>query len=85
MPVFEARAKLQQLRVIGDGTHARVTLELQGGQFSGVWFGMRQSVESPIPFNAGDLVKVAYALKLNDFNNVQKCELQIAAMQKITS
>ncbi len=82
LPVFQALAKLQSLRVIGDGTHARVVLGIKGTNYQGVWFGMRNSVMEPIAVNVADNVIVAYSLKLNEFNGGKKCELQIVHMQK---
>ena len=81
VPIFQAKARLLNLKVIGDGTHARVTLEIKGTSLQGVWFGMRQAVTEPIAFKIGDTVQIAYSLKLNEFNGAKKCELQIVTMQ----
>lgn len=80
-PIFQATAKLKNLRIIGDGTHARVIVEIANNIYHGVWFNMRQTTTSAITFNIGDKVTVIYALKLNEFNGNKKCELQIITMQ----
>ena len=80
-PVFQANAKLINLRIIGDGTHARVTLDISGKIHQGVWFSMRQSNTEPIKFKIGEQVTVVYSLKENNFNDTRKCELQVVCMQ----
>ena len=94
LPIFQTQAKLINFRTIGDGTHARVILEIKDNKddkgnkdnknniYNGVWFGMRQSIDEPITVNVGDNVVVAYSLRLNEFNGAKKCELQIIYMQK---
>ena len=82
LPIFQAKAKLMNLRVIGDGAHARITLEIAGNIYQGVWFNMRQTNTAAIEVNSSDHVFVVYALKLNEFNGSKRCELQIICMHK---
>lgn len=79
-PVFQLRGVLNNLRVIGDGTHARVELMLGQKCVSGVWFGFRQHADVPLPVQVGDQVDCVFALQANDFGGVKRCELQVKYM-----
>ena len=80
-PVFEIIAHLKEIRMIGDGTHARVVLESDGVKMSGVWFKMRQTVHSSISVNVGEKVKVAFSLKANTFRQRRTLDMHIAHME----
>lgn len=82
-PIFELRGYLRELRFIGDGTHARVELEVQNARLSGVWFGCRQSTESLVSVKVGDWLKVAFSVKAKVFREQRTLDLHIAHMQRV--
>lgn len=82
-PVFEGIATVNAINVIGDGTHARINLLLADQAYRGVWFNMRDNAQAAIPVVAGDRVKVAFSLRLNEFGGMRNCELQIHALQRL--
>jgi single-stranded-DNA-specific exonuclease len=82
-PVFELQGVLQNLRVIGDGTHARVEIAYEKQHLSGVWFNFRQNSQQPLPVQIGDNISCAFMLKANDFGGVRRCEIQVVALSKI--
>ncbi len=82
-PVFEVVATLKELRFIGDGTHARVRLEAEGKRVEGVWFKIRQTPSAPIYVQAGDTVKVAFSIKINNFRNERKVDMQVVHMEAL--
>lgn len=76
-PVFQLDAVLENIRAIGDGTHARVELTVGAQRLNGVWFGFRQHSQAPMPVAAGDRVSCAFMLKGNDFGGIKRCEIQV--------
>ena len=80
-PIFHTIAKIDQIKIIGDGTHARVDLNINGRIFRAVWFSMRYGVEEPCLFVKDDEVVCAFSLFENNFNNQKTCELQIVGME----
>jgi single-stranded-DNA-specific exonuclease len=79
-PIFESQATLKELRFIGDGTHARVLLETEGVRLKGVWFKLRQTNQSAISVNVGDVVKVAFSVKANVFRNKRTLDIHVVYM-----
>jgi len=82
-PVFQIEALLTDFRVIGDGTHARVSLSVTGQLFNGVWFGFRQNSQSSLPLQVGDAVSCTFSLQGNDFGGIKRCEIQVVSMSKL--
>ncbi len=80
VPIFECEAILKELRFIGDGTHARVLLEIEGVRLKGVWFKLRQTTQAVVPLGVGDVVKAAFSLKANIFRNQRTLEIHIMHM-----
>ena len=80
-PIFELIADLKEIRMIGDGTHARVVLESSGVKMSGVWFKMRQTPRSSIHVSIGKKVRVAFSLKANTFRQRRMLDMHIAHME----
>ncbi len=76
-PVFEIEGVITELRVVGDGTHAKILLDIQGKRVSGIWFGMRQNVNEPLPVIPGATVKVACVLKENHFSGKRTLDIQV--------
>ncbi|HQZ88337.1 MAG TPA: single-stranded DNA exonuclease, partial [Gammaproteobacteria bacterium] len=79
-PIFECEAILRQLCFIGDGTHARVLLEIEGMRLKGVWFKLRQTTQSVVSVNVGDTVKVAFSVKANTFRNERTLDIHVVHM-----
>ena len=82
-PVFELTGVLQDLRVIGDGTHARIQIAYATQVLSGVWFSFRQNNQAPLPVQVGDKVHCAFMLKANDFGGVRRCEIQVVWLSNL--
>lgn len=80
-PIFEITALLIDLQTVGDGTHARVTLEADGRRFKGIWFGMRKSPEARIPVKKGTVVQMAFSLKDNYFRGKRSFDLHVVHMR----
>lgn len=74
-PVFEIIAKLQELRTIGDGSHARVSLKLPNKVLRGVWFNYQTTA------TVGQQVHCAFSLHRNTFGGNTRCEIQVAWMR----
>lgn len=70
-PVFEISAVLENLRIIGDGSHARLELRIGQQLINGVWFNFQSTAA------VGDTVRCAFSLKSNDFGGVRRCEIQV--------
>lgn len=81
-PVFEIQGILKELRPVGDGTHAKIVLDLFGCMVRGIWFGVRQSADLPLPKLLGQKVRVACVLKENDFFERKTLEIQVVYMYK---
>lgn len=75
-PIFEIQGRLENLRTIGDGTHARIEISLQNKRISGVWFNFRSTAQ------VGDQVRCAFTLRANDFGGTRRCEIQVAWLAK---
>lgn len=82
-PLFESKAVLQEFKTIGDGTHARVVLNIDGLVMRGVWFSFRTHVDEHILFSGGENVICAFNLTSNAWGGIKKCELQVAWLEKI--
>lgn len=82
-PVFELNATLKEIKSVGDGTHARVVLEVAGNRYSGIWFGMRQSNEASMPVSPRDEVKVVFSLRDNYFRGKRNFDIHVVQMIKI--
>lgn len=80
-PVFELIAYIKELRLMGDGTHARVILESEGMRLQAVWFKIRKNLQSPIPVQVGDRVKTAFSIKDNVFRNQRNFDIHIIHME----
>jgi len=79
-PVFELNGILENFRVIGDGTHARITLLVGTQMFSGVWFSFRTNSQAELPLRVGDKVSCVFSLQSNDFGGIKRCEIQVVSM-----
>ncbi len=82
-PVFELQGVLNNIRAIGDGTHARIEIAVAQKTYSGVWFNFRRSSIEPMPVTNGDQITCAFMLKANDFSGVRRCELQVVWMSAL--
>lgn len=82
-PVFEIGGILEDLRVIGDGTHARISINYEAQILNGVWFNFRPNNQDPMPVQVGDTVHCAFMLKANDFGGVRRCEIQVVCLKNL--
>jgi single-stranded-DNA-specific exonuclease len=82
-PIFEIEGVLCELRAVGDGTHAKILLDIQGKRVSGIWFGMRQNANAPLPVIPGITVRVACVLKANHFSSKRNLDIQIVHLTEI--
>jgi single-stranded-DNA-specific exonuclease len=82
-PIFHNQGIITDLKIIGDGTHAKLNLAMEGVIFKGVWFNIKQNKEQPCIFAKDDRVLCAFKLLKNVFNNQENCELNIVGMQKL--
>lgn len=79
-PVFEISGILKELRPVGDGTHAKVLLEVSGIWIRGIWFNMRPNRDEPLPLVLDQKVQCACILKENHFSGKKNLEVQIVHM-----
>jgi single-stranded-DNA-specific exonuclease len=82
-PIFELQAQVKEIRMIGDGTHARILLESEGKSIAGVWFKIRQTPTGYIPIKIEENVKVAFTLKANYFRNDRTLDIHIHQVEKL--
>lgn len=82
-PIFELEGSLIELKPVGDGTHARVQLKVDGLRFTGIWFGMRQTGQSRLPVTIGASVRAAFSLRENYFRGKRSLDIQIIQMEEI--
>lgn len=82
-PIFHNIAIIHNIKIIGDGTHAKVELNIDGRIVKSVWFNMRHTVDVPCLFKQHDRVMCAFSLIENIFNNKRSCELQIIGMHPL--
>lgn len=82
-PIFHNTAIIKQIKFIGNGTHARMQLNIDGKILNGVWFNMKQSINSPDMFKLNDSVVCAFSVIENNFNDCKNCELLIIGMEKL--
>lgn len=79
-PVFELNGILENFRVIGDGTHARISLLVNKQIYNGVWFSFRTNSQAELPLQVGDKVSCVFSLQGNDFGGIKRCEIQVHSM-----
>lgn len=74
-PVFRGRARVRQPRVIGDGTHLKLALDMDGVHYDAIWFGAVRNGISPV--RDGQAVAVAYELDANTFREQTRLQLRV--------
>ena len=79
-PIFEQLGFLREIKPVGDGTHARVKLEIEGSLQMAIWFSARPSKDLPFTFQEGDFVKIAFSVRENNFRGNRSVDLQIVHM-----
>lgn len=82
-PIFELTAILKELRSVGDGLHARVTLEVEGSFYTGIWFSARTSSQQPFSVAVQDRVQLAFSLRENLFRGNSSLDIQIISMRTL--
>jgi single-stranded-DNA-specific exonuclease len=84
-PVFEIEGVLKSIQYVGDGTHARIGLEVDGKLLSGIWFKMRQSKKDVTALKIKDFVKAAFSVKANFFRGQRRLEIYIIHLEGLGS
>ncbi len=79
-PVFELYAELKTIRMIGDGTHARLSLVSDNRLFNGIWFKCKNAKDDPLPVAVGQSYRVVFVLKANDYQNKRTLDIQVLHM-----
>lgn len=82
-PIFHSIVKIEYIKFIGDGTHARLALNINNIVFKAVWFNIRYNAQDPCKFSQNDEVICAFSLLENNFNNQKSCELQVIGMRYV--
>jgi single-stranded-DNA-specific exonuclease len=83
LPIFELKGILKEIRSVGDGTHARIMLEVEKQRYSGIWFGARVASTEAFSVTAGDSVQVAFSIKENIFRQKRSLDIQVVYMQRV--
>jgi single-stranded-DNA-specific exonuclease len=74
-PVFRGNGQIRKLQAMGDGSHLRLDIELDGCLYEAVWFGaVRDGV---CPVEVGQYVRMAYELDANSYRNRTRLQLRI--------
>lgn len=84
-PVFQIKGILKELRPVGDGTHAKIVLDVEGVRVSGIWFGLRQNEYMPLPVLPGETIQVAFILKENVFLGKKSLDIQVLHAHSVLS
>jgi single-stranded-DNA-specific exonuclease len=74
-PVFRAAGNITSLRPVGDGSHLKMTVELNGERHDAIWFGAARDGKSPV--NVGQRVHLAFELDVNVFRGESRLQLRI--------
>lgn len=82
-PIFEVKGVLTEFRVIGDGRHARVALQVKDKRLQGVWFNFRANEQEEFIWQSGLEVTCILSVRANNFGGVERCEIQVAWMETI--
>lgn len=81
-PIFEAQAMIKHIQLLGDKTHTKLLLNIQGYEVKALWFNCRQSPDVPLTVEVNDRVNIAFNLKINHFRGVSRLELLIVALNQ---
>lgn len=84
-PTFQAQGQLVEFNPVGDGTHAKVTLHIQGETAKGIWFSFRPSVDTPMPLTIGQQIQAAFALKQQTFRGETRLDLVFDQIQPLNT
>lgn len=83
-PIFELKfATIKDIRLMGDGTHARILLEANNRFITGVWFKIRQAAGDTLPIKVAEKVNVAFSLKANYFREEPTLDMNIIYMEVV--
>ncbi len=79
-PLFQTQANISAFKLMGDGTHVRLTLQIGPQQqvFTGIWFGFRDHGNAPLPFTLHTPVELVFTPK---WGQQGKCELHIQVLR----
>ena len=80
-PIFQAKGEVVDLKPVGDGTHLKLAIKIDGKIFKGIWFGFRQNGNDPIPVEIKNKVECVFSLMKNSFMNNVSCELNFSILE----
>ena len=84
-PVFHACAQVRNVKPVGDGTHLKLLLEIDGQFIDAIWFSARRHNEhgepDPAPVAVGDQPTLAFTVGINRFRGRESVQLQVLGMQ----
>jgi single-stranded-DNA-specific exonuclease len=74
-PVFRAEGRILSLRPVGDGTHLKLTIDIEQNRFDAIWFGAVR--DGACPVESGQIVRVAFELDANTFRGESRLQLRV--------
>lgn len=87
-PLFAGVFRVDSLRVVGaDPVHLLLQLSVEGdGQMhKGIWFRALPHAGAELPFQAGDLIRIAYQLEENVFRDQRSLQLNISQAEVVVT
>lgn len=82
-PVFETQGEVLGITLLGkDQVHARVRMKVEYKLIDAVWFRFRTDSNQPMPIEVGNVIKIAFIPKINEFRGNVTFSPQIVAMEK---
>ena len=81
VPIFQARARVTELRPVGDGSHLKLGLAIGSQRHEGIWFSaVRDGV---VPLSLGADAQIAFELDVNEFNGVRRLQLRVRHASRV--
>lgn len=78
LPQYWLQAEIAELRPLGDGRHAKLTLDNGGGMVKeAVWFQARETATDPWPVEQGAQVGLVIRVGLNRWRGRERLQLQV--------
>jgi len=74
-PVFRGKGRIVSLRPVGDGSHLKLSIELNGERYDAIWFGAMRGESSPVA--VGQCVELAFELDVNVFRGETRLQLRV--------
>lgn len=82
-PVFETIGEVLGMTVLGqEQVHVKIRLKVEYVLIEAIWFRCRTDASEPIPVQVGEIIKIAFIPKINEYRGVVTFSPQIVAMEK---